>query len=130
MSQCLSHGTLDVGENAQVLLGAAAELGAASSQFERPPKFLPRRLDLAALEFETRERIQGFRSQNGVAQIIGNLVATLAQLASQRRLMPLVLDNPQPAQRLRQDCGLGSRSAASMAALYHCTASTMQPLRS
>jgi hypothetical protein len=106
VSHCLSQSPLDVGQNSKVLLGTSADLCAAPSQLERPAELFSRRLHRSALEVECRQRVQRLCRQDLIADLDGNLIAALAQLAGQNRLATLMLRDPRPAERLRQDLPL------------------------
>ena len=67
VGQRFGQGALDVGQDAQVLLGASPELGAGSAQLQRPVELLPGLLDGAALEVKPGQRIEGLGGQHRVA---------------------------------------------------------------
>ena len=98
----LGQGALDVGQDAQVLLGPAPQLGAGSAQLQRPVELFPGRLDGAALEIEARQGVERLGGEQGIADFVGGPVAALAELAGPHSLVPVVTDHAQPAQRLRQ----------------------------
>ena len=81
MRQRLGQGALDVGQDPEVLFGAAPELGAGAAQLQRPVELLPGRLDGAALEVEARQGVECLGGEHRVADLGGGLVAPLAQLA-------------------------------------------------
>ncbi len=73
MSGCLGQSALDVGENAKILFGASPQsrhLLSPSSNARY--KLLPRRLDRAALEIESRQCIERLRGEHIVADFGGD----------------------------------------------------------
>jgi hypothetical protein len=90
---------MDVGQDAKVLLDTAAEMRAGSSQLQGLVEFFPGGVHRAALEIEPRERVQGLCRQDGIADVHGDVMTALTQLASQFRLAALMLHDSRPAQR-------------------------------
>ena len=102
MSQGFGQSALDVGQNAQVLLGPSPQLGAGSAQLEGAVELLPCLLDGAGLEVEPRQSIEGFGGQHRIAHGQARLVAFLAKRPGRLGFIPVVVNHSQPAQCLSQ----------------------------
>ena len=104
--QRFGQGTLDVGQDPEILFGAPPELGAGYAQLERLVKLLPRLRDEAGLEVEARKRVQRLRGEHRVTHTGRGLVASLAQLAGDSWLVSQMVHHAQPAERFGQDAPL------------------------
>ncbi len=101
--QSLGQGALDVRQDPQVLFGAPAQLGAGSAQLQRPVELLPGRIDGPGLEVESGKGIEGLGREHLVADLGGGLLAALAQLPGQVRLVPVMVHHAKPAERFGED---------------------------
>src|SRR5687767_14524573 len=108
MGQRLGEGSLGVGEDTKILLGASPELGTGSAQLERVIELFPGRLQVAALEIKVRQRVERFGGEDRITDLGGCLVAPLTQFASQNRFVAITLYHTEAAQRLGQSPQLGA----------------------
>lgn len=102
MSHCLGQCPLNVGENSQVLLRATAQVWIRAPQLEGPLELFARGFDRAALELKSSQCVKCLRRQDCVAELDRDPVTALAELASQDRLVALMVQNSYPAQGLGQ----------------------------
>ena len=92
---------LDRRENAEVLLDAGAEGGAAGAELERAAEGVARQLDVPRLEIEAREGVQGLGGENVVPRAAGDVVTATACVTGQGGFAAMVIHDPQSPQRLR-----------------------------
>ena len=107
VGQGLGQRALNVGEDAEVLLDAAAELGAPATQRQRLVEPLPRGVDGPALEVEPGEGVDRLGRKHGVAVPRGHGLAPKAQLPGRRRLVVQMVQHPAPPQGFSQDRAVG-----------------------
>jgi hypothetical protein len=98
MSQGLRQSSLDVGEYAEILLGAAAQLSAGAPQLECLIELLPGRRDQAAFEVEAGHGIKCLCGEHSMAQSSSSLKAALTEFSRQSWLVATVVDYSEAAQ--------------------------------
>src|SRR6266496_3592957 len=91
---------LNVREDAEVLLYARAQLPARAPALERLQKRVAGLVERARHEIQATQRIQRLRRERVVTQPAGDVIAAAAQLAGLPRLVPLLVHDGEPPQRL------------------------------
>ena len=94
---------LNVREDAEVLVHSRIQVPARPAELERPHKRVPRLDGRSGGEMQAPQRVQGFGGESIVADRPRHVVAAVTQLACLRRLVSLLAQDREAAQRLRQD---------------------------
>ena len=94
--------SLDVGDDAEVLLHAGPQLPARPTQLQRAQERLHRVLQRPARDVQTAQRVQRLRREHVVSDPVRHVVTALAQLPRQRRLVAMAAQDRQPPQRFGQ----------------------------
>ena len=100
--------TLNVREDAQILLHAGAQLPTRSAELEGLEKRSASVVRRTGRQMQAAQGIQRFRREQVVARLPGHLVAPLAQVARGRGLGAVALHHRESPQRFSQDRGLAA----------------------